>query len=145
MRRQSGFTLVELMIVVAIVAILAALALPTYSDYVTRSQVAEGMSLAAGVRTALTEYGANNDSWPTAIVGPTVPASATEINGTLAGQYAQLSGIVTGTYPGGTLTMSMIRGRATSGTLLFVTTDGGLTWGCNTGTVASKHRPQPCR
>ena len=145
MRSESGFTLIELMIVVAIIAILAAIAIPVYSDYVTRSQVAEGMSIASGVRTALSEYGANVDSWPTAIVGPTVTASATEINGTLVGHYAQLSGNVAGTYPNGTLTVSMIKGRATSGTVLFVTADGGLTWSCNTGTVVSKYRPQPCR
>ncbi|MCA0197877.1 MAG: pilin [Proteobacteria bacterium] len=103
------------------------------------------MSLYSGVRTALTEYGAINDAWPTAIVGPLVTSTATEINGVLAGKYTQLTNRVTGTYPGGTLTVTMSEGRAAPATILFVTSDGGVSWSCNTGTVESKYRPQPCR
>ena len=145
MIRQSGFTLIELMVVMAILAVLAALGLQAYMDYVTRAQVGEGVSLAAGVRTALTEYGAVHDAWPAAIVGPATTAAATEINGTLVGRFAQLSGAVSGTYPSGTLLVTMNSGRAATGTVLFVTSDGGLTWSCTTGSVASRHRPQPCR
>lgn len=53
---QKGFTLIELMIVVAIIGILAAIALPAYQDYTARSQVSEALSLASGARTAVTEY-----------------------------------------------------------------------------------------
>ncbi|WP_155240129.1 pilin, partial [Kingella kingae] len=53
---QKGFTLIELMIVIAIIGILAAIALPAYQDYTARAQVSEGFSLAGGAKSALTEY-----------------------------------------------------------------------------------------
>src|SRR5690348_17522979 len=61
---QKGFTLIELMIVVAIIAILAAIAIPAYQDYVVRSQVSEGMSLADGAKTAVAEFYSNYGHYP---------------------------------------------------------------------------------
>ncbi len=61
---QKGFTLIELMIVVAIIGILAAIAIPAYQDYTIRSQVTEGMNLASAVETGVAEYYANTGSWP---------------------------------------------------------------------------------
>jgi type IV pilus assembly protein PilA len=66
---QKGFTLIELMIVVAIIGILAAIAIPAYQDYTIRAQVTEGMNLAGGVKTAVAEYYANYGTWPTALQG----------------------------------------------------------------------------
>lgn len=66
MNRSQGFTLIELMIVVAIVSILAAIALPMYQNYVARSQVSEGILAAGQAKTSLTEYRTGNSVWPTA-------------------------------------------------------------------------------
>lgn len=143
-KTQQGFTLIELMIVVAIIAILAAIALPAYNDYITRAQVSEAVSLAGGLKAPLAEYGANTNSWPT-LVAPTATATATQIPATLTGKYASITDKITGTYPSGTVTATMTSGRAKDKTILFVTTDGGATWTCNTGTVESKYRPQACR
>ena len=66
---QKGFTLIELMIVVAIIGILAAIAIPAYQDYTIRSQVTEGMNLASAIKASVAEYYANNGSWPTALIG----------------------------------------------------------------------------
>jgi type IV pilus assembly protein PilA len=66
---QKGFTLIELMIVVAIIGILAAIAIPAYQDYTIRSQVTEGLNLAASVKAEVAEYYAQYGRWPTAIIG----------------------------------------------------------------------------
>jgi len=64
---QKGFTLIELMIVVAIIGILAAIAIPAYQDYTVRAQVTEGLNLADAVKTGVAEYYANTGDWPTSM------------------------------------------------------------------------------
>jgi type IV pilus assembly protein PilA len=63
-RVQQGFTLIELMIVVAIIGILAAIAIPQYAEYTNRARVSEGLQLAAGAKTATAEYYSANNKWP---------------------------------------------------------------------------------
>jgi type IV pilus assembly protein PilA len=90
---QKGFTLIELMIVVAIIGILAAIAIPAYQDYTIRAQVTEGLNLASSVKTSVAEYYANFGSWPTALVGN----NAGELGFTAAPTGKYVSGIALGT------------------------------------------------
>ena len=66
MKNQKGFTLIELMIVVAIIAILAAIALPAYQDYTARAQASEALTATGGIRADLAVHQSENNSWPAA-------------------------------------------------------------------------------
>ncbi|MGB4585156.1 MAG: pilin [Rhodoferax sp.] len=82
---QKGFTLIELMIVVAIIGILAAVALPAYQDYTTRAKVTEGISLAGGAKLAVSENAQNGQPFASGwIVGGAAPAAALNTNGSTA-------------------------------------------------------------
>ncbi|ENX2568151.1 pilin, partial [Neisseria gonorrhoeae] len=91
---QKGFTLIELMIVIAIVGILAAVALPAYQDYTARAQVSEAILLAEGQKSAVTEYYPNNGEWP-ANNGAAGVASPGEIKGKYVKQVEIKNGVVT--------------------------------------------------
>ncbi|EPJ45660.1 MAG: hypothetical protein OFPII_26750 [Osedax symbiont Rs1] len=80
MKKQQGFTLIELMIVVAIIGILAAIALPAYQDYTMRARVSEGITLASGAKTAVTEYYASESIMPNSNTSAGL-ASETDISG----------------------------------------------------------------
>ncbi len=80
MKKQQGFTLIELMIVVAIIGILAAIAIPAYQDYTIRAQVSEGLSLAGGAKAAISEFTMDTGRFPSNNVTAGVSA-ATEITG----------------------------------------------------------------
>ncbi|HFA7547095.1 TPA: pilin, partial [Neisseria gonorrhoeae] len=91
---QKGFTLIELMIVIAIVGILAAVALPAYQDYTARAQVSEAILLAEGQKSAVTEYYLNNGEWPKDNASAGV-ASASEIKGKYVQKVEVNNGVVT--------------------------------------------------
>ncbi|EFF40919.1 fimbrial protein, partial [Neisseria gonorrhoeae F62] len=91
---QKGFTLIELMIVIAIVGILAAVALPAYQDYTARAQVSEAILLAEGQKSAVTEYYLNNGEWP-ADNGAAGVASASTIKGKYVESVTVTNGVVT--------------------------------------------------
>ena len=135
---QQGFTLIELMIVIAIIGILAAVAIPSYQDYTTRTQVAEAMSLTSAFKADLAKYYSDSGGWPT---------NLTAI-GTATGKYVSDIAL---TSSGSTVTM--IATMATSGvnaaisgsTFIMQSTDGGLNWTCNTGTISTKFLPSACK
>ncbi|ENW6486239.1 pilin, partial [Neisseria gonorrhoeae] len=93
---QKGFTLIELMIVIAIVGILAAVALPAYQDYTARAQVSEAILLAEGQKSAVTEYYLNHGEWP-ANNGDAGVASASDIKGKYVQKVEVNNGVVTAT------------------------------------------------
>src|ERR1700733_13768831 len=90
--RPSGFTLIELMIVVAIIAILAAIALPAYQDYVIRSQVTEGITLADGARAAVWDYVSNHGTFPSNNL-----AAGVVTNTSIVGKYVTQVDVTGGT------------------------------------------------
>ncbi|HGT2521915.1 TPA: pilin, partial [Neisseria gonorrhoeae] len=91
---QKGFTLIELMIVIAIVGILAAVALPAYQDYTARAQVSEAILLAEGQKSAVTEYYLNNGKWPENN-GDAGVASPDKIKGKYVQKVEVAKGVVT--------------------------------------------------
>jgi type IV pilus assembly protein PilA len=90
---QKGFTLIELMIVVAIIAILAAIAIPQYQNYIIRTQVSEGMNLADGAKTAVAEFYNNKGHWPKANASAGLPGTIASISG----KYVQSVDVAGGT------------------------------------------------
>ncbi|EMT2551394.1 pilin, partial [Neisseria gonorrhoeae] len=92
---QKGFTLIELMIVIAIVGILAAVALPAYQDYTARAQVSEAILLAEGQKSAVTEYYLNNGEWPKDNASAGVASSPTDIKGKYVQKVEVNNGVVT--------------------------------------------------
>ncbi|HGK0232401.1 TPA: pilin, partial [Neisseria gonorrhoeae] len=92
---QKGFTLIELMIVIAIVGILAAVALPAYQDYTARAQVSEAILLAEGQKSAVTEYYLNHGEWPENNTSAGVASSPTDIKGKYVKSVTVAKGVVT--------------------------------------------------
>jgi len=95
---QQGFTLIELMIVVAIIGILAAIAIPAYQDYTIRAQVSEGMSLAAAAKTAVAESFLNSGQAPVDRTGAGMSATDTDTSGKYVKSVQVTNGAITVTY-----------------------------------------------
>mgnify|MGYP003138437692 CR=1 FL=1 len=137
---QKGFTLIELMIVVAIIGILAAVAIPAYQDYTIRSQVSEGMSLAAGAKTAVAEFYNQTGAFPTANASAGLAGKAS-IVGAYVTEVDASSGTITIKYG------NDANSNITNDTLVLSATDSGgsLEWNCKPGTIETKYVPTSCR
>jgi type IV pilus assembly protein PilA len=148
-KMQQGFTLIELMIVVAIIGILAAIALPAYQDYVVRSRVSEAIVLADGIKTTVGENAASGKNFDSGFT-PITAANATE--NVLATAVDPATGSITVT----------TSAKAGNGTIIFVPTSdkaplvgtatastppngASIAWACTTGTIVAKYRPAQCR
>lgn len=141
-RANKGFTLIELMIVVAIIGILAAIAIPAYGDYSVRAKVSEVLGVASFAKTSISEYYFTNGEFP-----PTIDVSA--INAESVGYiesvaYERASATVASV----TYTLSdSIGGTAAGATITFEGTalSNGVAWTCTDGDLENRYRPANCR
>ncbi|ENV6686393.1 pilin, partial [Neisseria gonorrhoeae] len=124
---QKGFTLIELMIVIAIVGILAAVALPAYQDYTARAQVSEAILLAEGQKSAVTEYYLNNGIWPKDNTSAGVASPASNIKGKYVQKVEVNNGVVTATMASSNVNKE-IQGKKLS--LWAKRQDGSVKWFC---------------
>nr|WP_101146023.1 pilin [Neisseria meningitidis] len=157
---QKGFTLIELMIVIAIVGILAAVALPAYQDYTARAQVSEAILLAEGQKSAVTEYYLNHGIWPGDNNSAGV-ATSTDIKGKYVQKVEVAKGVITAEMKSSGVN-NEIKGKKLS--LWAKRQNGSVKWFCgqpvtrnannndtvtaatdNNGKINTKHLPSTCR
>lgn len=139
--KLQGFTLLELMMVVAIVAVLAVIAVPVYQDYIVRARVTEGLSFAAAAKTAISEYYQANSVFPgtNAMAGVPTTVSGSNVSSLVVGT----NGVITITYTGGP-----IAGKTLS--LTPTASSGSVTWVCSASAsganaVSVQYVPATCR
>ena len=141
---QKGFTLIELMIVVAIIAILAAIAIPAYQDYLVRTQVSEGAVLTDGAKTAVAEFYSNTGRMPanneSAGLATAASISGKYVNNVLVGS----TGIITATF-GNQANTAITTSPENTFVLSPVTQAGSIKWTCAGSKVKPKYLPTSCR
>ncbi|MEI2795760.1 pilin [Pseudoxanthomonas sp. F11] len=136
-KNMQGFTLIELMIVIAILGILLAIAIPAYQDYTIRAKVSEGLNLAAAPKLAVAEYQQSNGEFP----GSAVSAGYETVSTTIVDNIdIGADGVITITYadPPEIANATITLTPATA-------TGGAVTWRCEAGTLEPKYTPSSCR
>jgi type IV pilus assembly protein PilA len=136
---QQGFTLIELMIVVAIIGILAAIAIPAYQSYVARAQVSEAFTLLDGAKTVVAE--ACNQTGSCTGSNPVSP--------TATGKYvvvapATVDGAITATFNGSAPTSSLIQNASVTLTPELPSGGGAIIWHCTTSNLGADYIPKSC-
>lgn len=142
-KTQQGFTLIELMIVVAILGILAAIAIPAYQDYVLRSQVSEGLSLVAGAKTSVSEYRMSNGTFPANNDDAGLPSSGSITGNNVSSVAVGNNGVVTITYSSDS---SELNTKTLNLEPAF--NEGGVVWTCTPGggnNIDTQYIPSSCR
>jgi len=140
MKKQQGFTLIELMIVVAIIGILAAVALPAYQDYTIRAKVSEAIGFAAAAKTAVSEHVISKDKWPSTNESAGL-ADAGDINSAVVAELEVALNVITVTLSSNGL------GGANGGTFTLTgsTTGNKVSWVCAPDSIDAKYLPSSCR
>jgi len=148
MKKQQGFTLIELMIVVAIIGILAAIAIPAYQDYTIRAQVSEGLNLSGAAKAAVTEYFQDQGTFPNSNNLAGLEAAVNISGKYVSDVEVSGNGIITATY--GNTNGRTANAKINTAELTLTPTDAGgsVIWDCAGGSILSgnaKWLPAACR
>jgi len=135
--KQRGYTLIETMVVIAILGILTSIAIPAYQDYTVRARVTEGLNLATVAKAAVSETTISNHQLPVnqAATGYESPVGTENVSSI---RIADVTGVVIITY-------TPVAGGGTLELTPSLQSSGEITWSCKEGTLAAKYRPANCR